>query len=335
MTPKERLFARLQGKEVDKIPNLNIVMQFAARFTNTPYSEFVTDYRALVDSQSKTAEHFHLDIMSTMSDPFRETADFGASISFPHDSLPVCDKRPVSDIAKWESSLKSFNPAEGKRCSDRIKAVELFKQRYGEEYPILGWVEGALAELCDLGGVNDIMISLCDDEDAVKDALDFISEHQVKFAVEQVKAGADFVGLGDAVASLISADMYSDLAFLYEKKIIDAVHEAGGKVKLHICGNINHILPKMVETGADIIDIDYYVDFKHATELCKDKIAVCGNIDPVEIIYQGKPELIKQCTRDLIKVMPANGILSGGCEVPRDTAFENLMAMHEVLAEEK
>lgn len=331
MTPKERLYARLQGKEVDKIPNLNIVMQFAAKFTNTPYSEFVTDYKSLVDSQSRTAEYFHLDILSTMSDPFRETADFGADISFPHDGLPVCDRRPITDITNWEKAIAKYNPLNGGRCTDRIRAVELFKKRYGEEYPILGWIEGSLAELCDLGGVNEIMMCLYDDEDAVRDVLGFITDQQVENALAQINAGADIIGLGDAVASLISPDMYNGFVFPCEKKIIDAIHKAGAKVKLHICGNINHILPKMAETAADIIDIDYYVDYKHASDICGDRTAVCGNIDPVEIIYQGTPELIKKYSKDIINVMRPNGILSGGCEVPRDTAYENLMAMHEVL----
>lgn len=331
MTPKERLYARLAGKPVDKIPNLSIVMMFAAKYTNTPYSEFVRDYRALVDSQGRTAEDFHLDILSTMSDPFRETMDYGAKISFPYDNLPVCDEKPIGDIVDWQKGIHKFDPLSGGRIYDRIRACELFRQRYGEEYPVLGWAEGPLAELCDLGGVNEIMIALYDEEDAVKQALDFITEQQLRCAVEQVKAGADFIGIGDAVASLISPDMYDELVFPYEKKLISGIKQAGGHVKLHICGNINHILSRMAETEPDIIDIDYYVDFRKAVEIGKDKIAICGNIDPVEIIYQGNPELIKKYVADCVAAGRVNSIISSGCEVPRDTDPANLMAVHEAL----
>lgn len=52
----------------------------------------------------------------------------------------------------------------------------------------------------------------------------------------RVEAGADIIGIGDAVASLISADMYERLVMPHEKQIIEAVHGLGARVKLHICG---------------------------------------------------------------------------------------------------
>ena len=82
----------------------------------------------------------------------------------------------------------------------------------------------------------------------------------IRFAVAQVEAGADFVGIGDAVASLLSPRAYRAYALPYEQRIIRAVHDAGGRVKLHICGNTSRHLPDMATTGADIIDLDWMVD---------------------------------------------------------------------------
>jgi uroporphyrinogen-III decarboxylase len=44
MTPKERVFRRLRGERVDKIPNLNILMTFAAKYIKVPYKKYVTGY---------------------------------------------------------------------------------------------------------------------------------------------------------------------------------------------------------------------------------------------------------------------------------------------------
>ena len=49
MNSYERLFGRIQGKQVDRIPNMNIVMQFAARETNHNYGEVVRNARLLAD----------------------------------------------------------------------------------------------------------------------------------------------------------------------------------------------------------------------------------------------------------------------------------------------
>ncbi|MFR6146007.1 hypothetical protein, partial [Neglectibacter timonensis] len=47
MNSKERLEARLQGKPVDKIPNLNIAMALVAKCAGVSYREYAQDYRKL------------------------------------------------------------------------------------------------------------------------------------------------------------------------------------------------------------------------------------------------------------------------------------------------
>lgn len=48
-----RVFNRLEGKPVDRVPNLNIIMQLAARYINVPYSLYCTAYKYLVEGNVK------------------------------------------------------------------------------------------------------------------------------------------------------------------------------------------------------------------------------------------------------------------------------------------
>jgi hypothetical protein len=50
------------------------------------------------------------------------------------------------------------------------------------------------------------------------------------------------------------------------KGLFEAIRAQGGLVKLHICGNINHLLPHIGGLGVDILDIDQLVDPKKARE---------------------------------------------------------------------
>ena len=54
------------------------------------------------------------------------------------------------------------------RTLDRIKGVELFRERLGEPFPIIGWVEGPLAEAADLCGVSEILMNMIMEPDMVK-----------------------------------------------------------------------------------------------------------------------------------------------------------------------
>jgi MtaA/CmuA family methyltransferase len=332
MTPKERLLHRLDGEAVDKVPNLNIVMLFASKHAGIPYGEFCKDYRRLVEAQLKTAKDFGIDIVSTMSDAYREASDFGADIRFQEDDLPVCEKaflRTTDDFGK----LKLWDPEQSVRTLDRINAVKFFKDTCGEEYAILGWIEGAWAEFTDLTTLSEGMMMLFDEPEEVQKAMELIANQEIRCALAQLEAGADIIGMGDAAASLVSPDTYKEYVFPFEKMIIDAIHEAGGKTKLHICGNINHLLPIMIETGSDIIDIDYMVDYGKAVELAAGRCSICGNLNPVDIILQGNVDDVRQKVLSCLSVSDKRSIISSGCEVPKMSPEKNVLVVDEQLRE--
>ena len=54
MNAYERFTCRLAGEPVDRPPNFDIFMTFAARRTGRPLKEYYTDYRVLVDANTKS-----------------------------------------------------------------------------------------------------------------------------------------------------------------------------------------------------------------------------------------------------------------------------------------
>jgi hypothetical protein len=53
-------------------------MTLAAHHIGRPLAEYYQDYRVLVAANMAMLESYELDIVQAISDPFRETADFGA-----------------------------------------------------------------------------------------------------------------------------------------------------------------------------------------------------------------------------------------------------------------
>ena len=112
---------------------------------------------------------------------------------------------------------------------------------------------------------------------------------------------------------------------------MDHIHHLGAIAKLHICGNTTAILPDMIATGADIIDIDHLVtDMTHFAPLLSPRQKLCGNLDPVTIIQDMQPEQIKAAARKALAQAPGKLILSGGCEITPDTPAANILAMAEL-----
>lgn len=332
MNPWERLTRRLRGEAVDRPPNLDIMMTFAAHYIGRPLSAYYQDYRILCEANLAVLADFDLDIVQAISDPFREAADLGLAVEFPPDGLPIRRAPLLAEVSDL-SALKPVDPGSGRRMSDRLMAIRLFREQVGGEVPIMGWVEGALAEAADLRGEGRLLMDLHDRPGWVHELLELCTEVEVAFARAQVQAGADIIGLGDAIASQISPQMYRTFALPYEQRIFAAVHEMGALARLHICGNTTHLLPWLAQSGADILDLDWMVDIRLAAEHLGAYPAICGNFDPVAVMLQGTPEQVREATLYCLQWGGPRCLSAAGCEIPDGTPPQNLLAQAQALWE--
>jgi MtaA/CmuA family methyltransferase len=329
MNSLERLQHCLAGEPVDRTPNFDIFMAKAAHSIGALLSDYYLDARILCEANLKVLSRFNLDIVQVISDPYREAADTGLEVEFPRDNLPLNRKPLINEpevLSKLEFPAHSF----GRRMTDRLEAVRLLHSQVGKAVPVMGWVEGALAEASDLRGMNNLMMDLVKRPTWVKELLEKCTEVAIAFACTQMEAGAKIIGLGDAVASQISPRMYREFALPYEQRIFQAVREKAGITRLHICGNTSHLLKEMAQSGAQIVDLDWMVDM-HQAVADLGGLVVCGNLDPVSIILQGTPEQVRQgVTANAARAWP-RWISAAGCEIPDQTPDENLDAQSEAL----
>jgi uroporphyrinogen decarboxylase len=331
LSPKERLYARLAGKPVDKIPNLNIFMSLVAKEAGVTYSKYILDYKKLAEGNLICAEKYGVDYVSTISDPMREASAFGTVVEYPEDNNPYAKAPLVTDDLDL-SVLKLPDPIDSPRTLDRIKGCELLRQKVGNDYPVIGWIEGCIAEAADLRGLDNLLMDLGTEEAYLDEFFDIVFEQQKKFAKAQIDVGADFIGLGNAAASLIGPKLYEKYGLHRDKAMVEYIHSWGAKVKLHICGNITSLLKLLTQVAPDIIDIDWMVDFEGAVNAFKGTAtAVSGNVDPVAVMLQGTPRFVETKIRHCIDVSAANTCIAAGCEVPAASPKENLLLMDRLL----
>ena len=328
MTSRERVFAHLAGRPVDSLPLMPITMMFACDQIGARYRDYCTDYRVLVEGQVRTAEKFGFDYVNTMSDPAREAADCGAAVEF-FDHQPVAlveEQALLADKTKL-ASLKIPDPLGGGRMHNGIKALALFKERVGKDKIVEGWIEGTIAEGADLRGINTLMTDFFDDPGFVRDLFAFVIELELRFAREQVKAGADVIGIGDAAASLVGPQIYHGFVWPYEQKLVADIQALGAKVRLHICGNTRPLLEDIGKLKCEIVDLDSLAPLAEARQKIGPAQVLLGNLNPVTVLRDGSAQGVTAAIAACHQQAGPRFIVGAGCEVPRDTPPENLHAL--------
>ena len=306
-----------------------ILMQLAARLNNSTYTEFMTDYRVLVESNVKCLEKFDMDAVGLISDPYRETSAFGARVEFYGNKSPYC--QPVVNTYEDLGHLTNPNILMSDRTSDRIRAAEYYVRLLGNSVPIIGWIEGPLAEAADLAGVNNILLKILVEEDFVRKLMDICLVTAKDFARCQIEAGCLVIGIGDAVCSQVDPGVYENLIFPLHRELVEYIHSLDAFVKMHICGDITHLLELLGQTGIDILDLDWMVDFDLARQAVGDKTVLCGNLDPVSCIQDLSADKLAAAGSNLISSQKDRPfIFSGGCEITPDTPPENMMVLRKI-----
>lgn len=323
----ERYVGMLKGRHVDFVPRIPIVMQYAAEYIGSNYGALASEHKVLVEANVKCAQDFGFEQLSAISDPYRETHAFGGQITYLRDEVPRCTS-PLENT-KDISTLARPNPHTSGRMADRVNAISEYKRLFGNEYSILGWIEGPAAEAADLRGVTNFLMDTLEDRDFLAVLLDLCVEVGIDFAKAQIEAGADTIGIGDAIASQLSPDSYESLIQPREKLLVEAIHGAGAFIRLHICGNITHLLPGIADLGVDILDVDHMVEVTHVREVVGEEVAISCNINPVTGIMQGTPASIQDYVNRTYRSVGNPFMVSAGCEIPPGTPPENLKALCE------
>jgi MtaA/CmuA family methyltransferase len=331
MNSKERYLAILDGRPTDFLPRLPILMQFAAEYIGSNYGAFASDFQVLTEANLTCSRDFGIDQMNTMSDPYRETQGYGANVIFGRDIVPYCEKHPLEDDENLDQ-LRRPDPMQADRMRDRIEAVRSFAACVGDTHSIMGWVEGPAAEAADLRRLDNFFMDLLDDEEYVGDLMDLCVDVALDFAKPQVQQGADTIGIGDAAASQVSASTYESLILPRQQRLVKGLKTMGAKVRMHICGNITHLLPGLASLELDVLDVDHMVSLAEVRRHVGNKTAICGNLDPVSDILRGTPASIISKNKRCYEEVGNPFIVNAGCEIPAATPHENLKALCEPLA---
>jgi uroporphyrinogen decarboxylase len=194
-----------------------------------------------------------------------------------------------------------------------METIRLLRKRLDRSAPLIGFAGAPFtlaSYMVEGGGTRnyaEIKRMMYREPMTTHRLLDKLAETIILYVNAQIEAGAQVVQLFDTWAGELSAADYEEFALPYERKVFERIHRdhsgrgtAGSNVPaiLYVNG-CSHILEKMVESGADVLSIDWRIDLAEARRRVGDRVALQGNLDPCELL--GAPETIAESVKEILK----------------------------------
>jgi uroporphyrinogen decarboxylase len=331
MTGKERIEAALRMEEPDRVPVFPIAHYYTAGLKPVPVSLFARDAGAMAECLAAGVDRFDWDGINPGDDVCVEGEAMGSRLSYPDDAPPYLVEPVLRDPSRL-AELPSPDPLRDGRMPVVVGATALCAKQLGGRVFIGPFTMGPFNCASQVRGVEDLLTDILDRPEFVESLLDFCTGVLIRFGKALIDAGADAVFLGEALCSpaMISPAWYAKTVVPRQRRLVSALKaHAPVKVGLHICGDVRKILPAMLETGADILDLDWKVDMGEAKRICSGRAAIRGNLDPAAVLLQGTPDLVFRKSVEVIHAAGRGGglILGSGCDVAPGTPQANLDAM--------
>lgn len=142
----------------------------------------------------------------------------------------------------------------------------------------------------------------------------------------QIRAGAQAVQLFDSWAGALAEDEYRVWALPYVRRIMDALRSTGvPRILFTLYGA--HLTDSLIETGADVLSIDWHVPMDRAFDRLSPHVAIQGNLDPTRLLG-GCNRATQEVTKilDMVNGRPGH-IMNLGHGVLPSTPVENVEAL--------
>ena len=244
-------------------------------------------------------------------------------------------EHPLGD----DRAFNSYKPPNPFRSSIYEEAGRIIK-KYGDDYAIVGAIPCTIFEASwYLRGLDKFMVDLLTDKVFVNDLMDTVMHYHFVAGKRLIGMGVDIIWTGDDVGMqtgmLISPDLWRE--FL-KPRYRYLFHEFKGmnpdiKIAYHSDGNIEPIIPELIEIGLDILNPiqPKCMDPVAIKERYGERLTLWGTLDEQEILPFWRPEGVREETKRLKKALGRGGglILGPTHHVQDDTPIENLLAFYE------
>lgn len=194
-----------------------------------------------------------------------------------------------------------------------------------------------------LVGMQNLLEAMVLNKPFVHELLKRITDYNLQVVKNACELKIDGIRFGDDWGMQTGLTMGEDLWREFIKpcimRVFKYVKSQGKFVMIHSCGDVQAIFPDIIECGVDIFNPfqPEVMDVFEVKRMYGDKLSFFGGLSTQRTLPYGTKEETIAETRMLLDEIGRNGgyIASPAHDIPKDAKPENVMAMIEVLRNQK
>lgn len=333
MTSYERNIAYANGEEVDHLPfSFPGNGETLAPLYGFSVQQYRSDFEVHCHIMESLQKEFGTPITASAKLGLKGIGEaLGSTVIYPENAIDYVENYVLTDY-KLFTSLE-FDPRTNSFLQSKIAHINKLKKRYGDELPVGINLGGPLSSAASLRKPELLLRDMRKDKEHLHQLLDFIvhcSLEWVRFVKQEF--GTVSVGIADPVSSytLISDKAFREFSKPYLQKLVNGISTLTGNIPgVHICGRSKPIWADLVEIGFKDFSIDNCEDLEELKNSFGSKMALSGNVPPVDIMLKGTTtdviNAVKLCL-EKASDNPMGYTLDVGCQLPIGTPRENIYA---------
>lgn len=319
MTKRERVLATIARRAVDRAP--------VAFWRHVPDVDHTAE--GLADAMLAFHRAWDLDLIKVMSSGVYCVEDWGCTVAYQGHpgGAKRCVEHAVKGPADW-ARLRPLDPGAG-ALGRELEAVRLIRKGRDDDAPILMTVFSPFTIATKLGG--DVAAqSIHAASDALRAALDVITETTARYAMEALAAGADglFFATQAASADAVGEDVSTAWDLPYARRVLDRVRGGSALTMLHLHGrgvfwDAWTTLPVHVVNWHDRLTAPTLADASR-----RFAGGLAAGLAESRTLLDGPAEAVAREAHDAIRQTAARGlIVTPGCVLPLAVPDAHLRAV--------
>lgn len=243
---------------------------------------------------------------------------------------------------KEEADFRQFERFQPPLPQYDCSRIGYARQLVGDDGLVGTWIHGAFNMTGLHRKLDDLLMDPYVDEDFYRDMIAYFGARVAALVPQLIDAGCDFLSVSGNMASgsMAGPKMFEQFVMPYEMQLIGAIHEAGGKMIYHNCGDARYLLPLYAKMGIDLYESLTEAPFgdtvlADALREIPRPTVLSGGIDQIQFLKTATPAEVRLRVREVLELAKQRGgfILAASDYFSEGTPPENLQAFADAAHE--